>query len=121
MNKPLRVAMRQEGNIWVIDLQGDLAKSAETDLFLLQNWENGLEQGGSFLIFNFTEVRYINSLGIAVLIRIVRALHKAGCPAFAYGLSSHYAKLFRMVGLTQFMTLYDDKYTILQRIERLEG
>lgn len=121
MNQPLHVAMRQEGNVWILDLQGDLTKTVETDLFSLQNWEDGLEQGGSYLIFNFTEVGYINSLGIAVLIRIVRALHKAGCPAFACGLSPHYAKLFRMVGLTEYMTIYDDEYAILQRIERLEG
>lgn len=116
MNQPLIVSTRQQGHAFIIDMDGDLTKSAETDLFTLQAWDKGLEQGCSYLIFNFSSVGYINSLGIAVLIRIVRALHHANHAVFAYGISSHYKKLFRMVGLTEYMAIYDDEYSIIQRI-----
>jgi len=59
----------------------------------------------------------LHSSGIALLIRIVRAGRKAGYRTFAYGLTPHYQKLFRMVGLTEYMMIYPDEYTILARIE----
>lgn len=82
-------------------MQGDITKKAEADLLALPNWESGLNSNCSSLMFNFSEVSYINSLGIAVLIRIVLSAHKAGCSSFAFGLIAHYKKLFRIVGLTE--------------------
>lgn len=119
MKQRLHVATRQAGHAWVIDLQGDLTKSAEVELLELHQWEKGLPNSCTALVLNFKEVGYINSLGIAILIRIVRALYKAECPAFAFGLTPHYKKLFRMVGLTEYMTIYDDEYSVMQRISDL--
>lgn len=71
------------------------------------------------MVLNFTGVPYINSLGIALLIRLVRTTAKAGNQTFAYGITPHYQKLFLMVGLTEYMMVYPDEYSILQRIEAL--
>lgn len=100
----------------IIDLQGDLTKQAEEILLHSRNWENGLDDGKNHLILNFSRVPYINSSGIATLIRIVRAGTKGNYHTFAYGLSSHYEKLFRMVGLTEYMMIYPDEYAVMQRI-----
>ena len=104
----------------ILELHGDLSKASEVELLGLYDWERGLEQDKRFLVINFSNVPYINSIGIAVLIRIVRALSKTGIRTFGYGLSPHYQKLFRMVGLTGYMMIYPDEYSILQRIERLQ-
>lgn len=119
MNQHLHVAIRKQTPAWIIDLRGDLTKTAEEELLALHPWEHGLELGYTSLVFNFTEVGYINSLGIAILIRIVRAMHKADGHVFAYGLIPHYKKLFRMVGLTEYMTIYENEYSIMQRIAEL--
>jgi anti-anti-sigma factor len=103
----------------IIDMGGDLSKQAEQELLKLNLWEEGLADGRKYLILNFTQVPYINSLGIAVLIRIVRAGVKGGYQSFAFGVTPHYQKLFRMVGLTEYMMLYPDEYAIEQRIEML--
>jgi anti-anti-sigma factor len=120
MNNPFRAESRLNAHAFILDLYGDLSNQSEEYLIGMKDWELGLQDGRRFLILNFVHVDYINSMGIAVLIRIVRSLAKAGCQTFAYGVTAHYQKLFRMVGLTEFMAVYPDEYSISQRIEALQ-
>lgn len=120
MNNPFRAESRLNAHAFILDLYGDLSNQSEEYLIGMKDWELGLQDGRRFLILNFVHVDYINSMGIAVLIRIVRSLAKAGCQTFAYGVTAHYQKLFRMVGLTEFMAVYPDEYSIGQRIEALQ-
>lgn len=103
----------------ILDMDGDMTKQAEEAMLGQRAWETGLTHG-PYLILNFTRVPYMNSAGIAVLIRIVRAGMKGGFRTFAYGITPHFQKLFRMVGLTEYLMIYPDEYAILQRIESLE-
>lgn len=103
----------------VLDMEGDMTKKAVEVLLDARSWEAGLGEGKRFLILNFTRVPYINSAGIAVLIRIVRAGLKGNYQTFAYGITPHFQKLFRMVGLTEYMMIYPDEYAVMQRIESL--
>ena len=119
MDNLFHVQFRFTGDAQIADLYGDLSKSADESLLQLRNWDDGLEDGRKYLILNFTHVPYINSLGIAVLIRIVRSGLKGGYQTFAYGVTPHYQKLFRMVGLTEYMMIYPDEYAIQQRIASL--
>lgn len=113
-----RAELQMTASAALVTMYGDLSNQAEEVLLGLRAWELGLD-GRKFLILNFTQVPYINSMGIAVLIRVVRSTSKAGCHAFAYGITPHYQKLFRMVGLTEYMMIYPDLYSIEQRIEAL--
>lgn len=119
MEQALEVTVRSFDRGMIIDMDGDLTKSAEEALLRRRNWEEGLDGENNVLVLNFTRVPYINSSGIAVLIRIVRAGWKGGYQTFAYGVSPHYQKLFRMVGLTEYMMIYPDEYSVMQRIESL--
>ncbi len=104
-----------------LDMQGDLTKQAEQSLLLMRPWQEGLDEGRTYLILNLTQVPYINSAGIAVLIRLSRAGAKGGFLTFGYGITPHYEKLFRMVGLTEYLTIYPDEHAIIERIAALDG
>ncbi|GAB2673194.1 STAS domain-containing protein [Paenibacillus thermoaerophilus] len=119
MEAELRIRKRVAEGIVILELEGDLSRNSEETLLSLYEWEQGLEQGASYLILNLAGVSYINSLGIAVLIRIVRSLSRKGCQTFACGVTPHYQKLFRMVGLTDYLMIFPDEYSIRSRIEQL--
>ncbi|EXX88319.1 anti-anti-sigma factor [Paenibacillus darwinianus] len=102
-------------------LKGDLDKAAEQVLKSAFDWEQGPVEQRRYLVLDLHQVGYINSAGMALLIRIARAGRKLGYHTFACGVSTHYQKLFRMVGLTEYLMLYPDEYAVLQRIEALEG
>jgi stage II sporulation protein AA (anti-sigma F factor antagonist) len=105
----------------ILDLSGDLTRNAEEALMNWRSWHEGLEDGRKWLVLNFRNVGYVNSGGIALLIRLTRTGFKAGYRTFAIHVSSHYQKLFRMVGLMDSMMIYPDEYSVMQRIGDEEG
>lgn len=122
MEQSLRVDVRYlPGQSMALDMQGDLTKQAEDAVLRLRQWNEGLDEKRKYLILNLTQVHYINSAGIAVLIRLARSGTPGGFQTFAYGATAHYEKLFRMVGLTEYMMIYPDEYAILERISALES
>ncbi|REK59682.1 MAG: anti-sigma factor antagonist [Thermobacillus sp.] len=104
-----------------VTLKGDLDQQAEQKIRSVLDWEDGLGEDRRYLILNLHEVNFINSAGMALLIRIARAGRKKDFHTFICGASAHYQKLFRMVGLTEYVMLYPDDYAALQRIEALES
>lgn len=104
-----------------VKLKGDLDQQAERKIRSVLDWEEGLGEGRRYLILNLHEVNYINSAGMALLIRIARTGRKKSYHTFICGASAHYQKLFRMVGLTEYVMMYPDDYAALQRIEALES
>lgn len=122
MENQFRLEVREDHPAAVmLDLIGDLSQDAQEPMLkFLSGWEARADQArAGFIVLNFTQVPYINSLGIALLIRFVRATRKNGQQTFAYGITSHYQKLFLMVGLTEYMMIYPDEYSITQRIASL--
>ena len=68
----------------------------------------------SFLLLDFTGVEYINSSGIAIIIQILIEGHQAGSrPLGIFGLSPHFHKVFGMVGINKYASLYEDEKSAL--------
>jgi anti-anti-sigma factor len=61
------------------------------------------------VVLNFEGTDYLNSAGIGLIISLVEDAIQAGRKVFAYGLSSHYRKLFNMVGLTERIILVENE------------
>lgn len=118
MNQDCRATLRETEHYTALTLHGDVTKQSEEALFGLRPWQEGLDGAKMFLVIDFTDVPYINSAGIALLIRLVRIGLKAGYRTFAFGVSAHYQKLFRMVGLTEYMAIYPSEYAVAERIEQ---
>ncbi|OPX91756.1 MAG: STAS domain protein [Pelotomaculum sp. PtaB.Bin013] len=59
------------------------------------------------VVLDFAGVDYVNSAGLALLIGLVRRCRASGCPVGAVNLSAHYRKIFHMVGLNDYITVFD--------------
>ncbi|MDN5344343.1 MAG: hypothetical protein PWQ18_454 [Clostridia bacterium] len=57
------------------------------------------------ILLDFGAVDYINSAGIALLINLLRQARSRGGELRARGLSEHYRKIFRMVGLAEYIEI----------------
>ena len=84
-----------------IRLYGDVTTEAEDVLH--QAYQKAAASLPRAVVFDFADVGYINSGGIAVLISLVMEALEKGHEISATGLSDHYTKVFRMVGLSQYM------------------
>jgi anti-anti-sigma factor len=104
MSDEIQVSVRWENEAAVIDLAGDVTTFAEEAIN--QAYQSASSDGASNIIFNFRENDYINSAGIAILIGVVTEARKRDQKLLMTGLSTHFQKIFRMVGLTQYADLH---------------
>jgi len=98
------VSSRAEGEVSIIAIKGDVTAAIATPL------EDAYAQlssaGATKLLLTFEHNAYINSGGIAVLIGIVSEAGKKGQTIRMTGLSSHFQKIFAMVGLTRYAKIF---------------
>lgn len=99
---------------YLLRLSGDITKNSGDVLLQRRNWEAGLPEGLTVLLVDFSCVSYMNSAGIAALIRLFRigsgGLYRSGC----FNLHYHYEKLFMMVGLNKYLTLYPSEWSAIE-------
>jgi anti-anti-sigma factor len=103
----LNVALRSREGVAIIDLVGDVTTFAEDKI--IAAYTNVTEQGAQRVLLNFRQNDYINSAGIAILIHIVTEVNRHQQRLAVSGLSQHFQKIFRMVGLTQYAEIFQDE------------
>ncbi len=65
------------------------------------------------VVFNFSDVEYLNSSGIALVIQVLMDAGKLGRTVAICGLTPHFTKVFTMVGITKYAHLYPDEASSL--------
>lgn len=110
MEKELMIESEDREYGLVLHLTGDLTKKSGETLLRYYSWDKGLPNDQTRLFINFVQVNYINSAGIAYLIRISKLLHDQGIEIRAFGLDYHYEKMFHIVGLNKFITFYPSEW-----------
>lgn len=105
LDDTLEVTSRRHGTVTVIDIKGDVTTFA--DAKITEAYTRATEEGAQKLVLNFHHSNYINSAGIAILIRIVTSCGRNGQKLAMSGLNEHFQKIFRMVGLSQYADIYE--------------
>lgn len=108
----LEAAIRVEGDVAVIDLQGDINAFAEA--ILINAYVEAGETDAKSLVLNFDEVEYINSTGIALIVGLLARAHKDKQEVIAFGLSDHFANIFEITRLSDFMQIVADEAAALE-------
>lgn len=107
MKNILDVTTRDKGDVKIVDLHGDFTLFA--DEMVNSNIKPLINSGSTKIVLNFSDINYINSSGIAIIIGLVTLLSNKGGRFKAFGLSSHFQKVFNMVGLTQYIDLFENE------------
>lgn len=103
----LEVKVRERNDIRIVDLKGDF--TLFVDKAVNSKVKPLINEGVLKIVLNFSDVGYINSSGIAIIIGLVTLLSNKGGRFKAYGLIPHFQKVFNMVGLTQYMDLLESE------------
>jgi len=111
----ITVSTRHREGVAIIDLIGDVTTFAEQKIN--SAYREVTEQGSRFVLLNFRQNDYINSAGIAILIGIVTEVNRQNQKLAFSGLSQHFQKIFRMVGLAQYAHIYQDEDEAIQNLK----
>jgi anti-anti-sigma factor len=98
--------VRHRPGVAVLDLHGEINAEAEAALTAAYDEASGRDPAA--ILFNFAGVDYINSTGIALIVRLLAEARRDRREVRARGLSEHYREIFRITRLSDFVTLEDD-------------
>lgn len=104
-----RTATSASGHeVAILVFSGDISSASKEAILGAYQALDG--EAGNVLL-NFTGVEYINSSGIAIVIQVLlEAQKKVDSRSIGiFGLSSHFQKVFTMVGITKYAALYPDE------------
>jgi anti-anti-sigma factor len=105
MNQETEINLKNQGDITIFDVQGDVTAFSEP--FFNKAYKNANDQGTSKILLKFSENAYINSGGIAILIQLLAQTKRNNQQICITGLSNHFKKIFNMVGITKFAQIYN--------------
>ena len=99
MSNVIEVSVKKLNDIPVIDITGDV--TAVTGVEVKNAYETISKEGSSKIVCHFNPACYINSGGLAFFIEIASESRKKNQNVCISGLSDHFLKIFKMVGLTR--------------------
>jgi anti-anti-sigma factor len=104
-----------------ITLRGRIDR--EGDAALAEASSRASALGAPVVELDFAEVDYINSTGIALIVRLLAEARRDHREVRARGLSEHYREIFRITRLSDFITLEDDEAVaaVAMAVGREEG
>ena len=111
MAKPQEIVVRATGDVSVIDIKGDV--TSVTGPPIEAAYRQVTTAGATKILLVFAHDCYINSGGIAILIGILSDSKKKQQTIRMTGLSSHFQKIFGMVGLTKYAQIHPSEAAAL--------
>lgn len=107
----LETSVRHQAGVPIIDLRGEI--NGLVDDVLDAAYAEAASRDPSTIVLNFTDVDYINSTGIALVVGLLAQARKAHRRLLVYGLSDHYREIFQITRLADFMTILPDETSAL--------
>ncbi len=112
--KQLDVLVRHQPRAAIIDLHGEINAFAEDALNAA--YADAERTEPEVFLLNFSDVEYINSTGIALIVGLLAKARAARRRLLACGLSEHYVEIFNITRLADFMTVYPNEQSAIQGV-----
>ncbi len=77
----------------------------------------GLDRGVRYLVMDFSDLEYINSAGLRILVMSYQRLHPRGGQVMVCGVRDYIAEIFDISGYNRIFTMYSDIRQAMQTLE----
>jgi anti-anti-sigma factor len=102
-NSQLEARVRQRPGMSIIDLRGEIDGTAEA--MLSAAYDRAIAQEAPVILLNFHNVGYMNSSGIALIVKLLIQAQRSGRRLAACGLSDHFADIFQITRLSDYISI----------------
>ena len=116
MEEKNEIKVERHGDVTLFDITGDVIRTSEP--FFKNAYVQVDSQETKKILLKFDEKTYFNSEGIKVLIQLLAETNKNQQQVGIVGLSEHFKKIFRMVGITKFAKIFE---SVNKALETLAG
>lgn len=102
----LELAVRQvKGKLSIIDVVGEITAFVEDQL--QSAYTQATSYGIDSVVWNFSQLNFINSSGIGLLVVMLIRARKQNVRMGAYGLNEHFKRLFEMTRLNEVFNVFE--------------
>ncbi len=101
-------------HVSIIDINGEVTAAAED---LLMDAYNQIGAART-IILNFSQLDYMNSSGIGLLVTLLIRANRQGQQLMAVSMSDHYRHIFDLTGLNQAISIYATEAEALAAITK---
>jgi len=98
----------------IIDIQGELTAFAEQ--VLMKSYLDACTPDTCVIILNFSDMIYMNSSGIGLIVTLLIRINRDKRQLFAYGLSEHYQNIFKLTRLNDSIQIYTDEIEAIKAL-----
>ena len=103
----MRISERSTDSLTILDLKSPLTGDFSQQLFVPQI-EAMLAEGKRHFVFNMTELPWINSTGIGLLVGARRKIDEAGGRVVLAAVNTRVKEILKVVGLLAMWEVYED-------------
>jgi anti-sigma B factor antagonist len=103
----------REGNdaVGIVDIKGEVTAASEG--VLMDAYIRAGAEGARNVVLNFTDLEYMNSSGIGLLVTLLIRANRHEQRLVAFGLSEHYRQIFELTRLDEAITIHDSEEAAL--------
>ena len=98
----------------VIDISGELNGYGEE--VLMEAYTAASNGRTQRIILNFTNLEYMNSSGIGLLVTMLIRVQRQKQQLLAYGLSEHYRQIFELTRLNEAIAIFDSEQAAMTAV-----
>jgi anti-sigma B factor antagonist len=92
---------------YIIDIKGEINAFAEN--ILMDAYTQASSQGAHNIILNFSNLEYMNSSGIGLLVTLLIRVNRQKQRLLACGLSDHYQQIFTLTRLNEAIRIFNNE------------
>lgn len=101
----------------VIDIGGSVTRAA--DQALTNAYHEASAEKTRAIVLNFSNLEYMNSSGIGLLVTFLIRANRQKQHLLAYGLSDHYKHIFELTRLNEAIGIYDTEAQTMEAAGRI--
>lgn len=96
--------VRDADGVAIIEVDGDVTPASEAAL--MEAYGRASERADGAVVIDFTELAYMNSGGIGLLVTLLVRAQRAKQRLLAFGLSDHYRQIFELTRLDDAIAIH---------------
>jgi anti-sigma B factor antagonist len=104
-----------DANTSIVDIHGEINAFAENTL--MDAYTQASSAGAQNILLNFSDLEYMNSSGIGLLVTLLIRAKRQNQRLVACGLSEHYQQIFQLTRLNEAITIFPDEAQALAALE----
>ena len=102
----------EKGNVLVVDIKGDLDARVAADL--KEGLGEKIEEGNSWLLINLSDVPYMDSAGLGVLVSGLKNTNRKSGDLRVFGLQADVKNIFELTRLHKVFQIFDNEEVALE-------